>query len=430
METLPPALLKEVQLRKLKCIVEWVWENSPFYQNKFKRAGVSPDDVQTLDDVSKLPLTVKSEWIEGQESKHTTFGTNLAVPEAELIRYHQTSGTTGSPVQLAFSLRDWQSWLECWGYGLSACQLTAQDRVLVCFPFNLFVGWWGGLDAARLLGCRVYPGGGMRTTDRWKVIRDHGITALMGSPSYLLRLGLIGVSEPGPSPRDLNVRRLICGAEPGGSIPAMRKRLAEIWDAEVFDHLGASEVGPWGYECSSHPGGVHICEPFFLLEFLDPETLEPAQPGKLSRVVITSLEKHAQPVIRWDLKDLVRVSESPCPCGRSFRWLKGGILGRADDLIKIRGVLLSPRAVEGVVRTFDQILDYRVVISRNRGMDELTIQVETGQELLCEDLVASLKLKTHLRFNVDLLVHGSLPRDEVKTRRIMDLRKERWQDGR
>ncbi len=430
METLPPARLRDVQLRKLKRILEWAWLNSPFYREKFESAGVSPEDVHTLDDLRRLPLTGKSEWLETQGSEHQSLGTTLAVPESELIRYHRTSGTTGRPLGLVFSLRDWQSWLECWGYGLSACRLTAQDRVLVCFPFNLFVGWWGGLDAARLLGCRVYPGGGMRTSERWKVIRDHRITALMGAPSYLLRLALIGAAEAGPGPRDLHVRRLICGAEPGGSIPAMRKRLEEAWDAEVFDHLGASEVGPWGYECSAHPGGVHVCESFFLPEFLDPETLEPARPGQLSRIVMTSLEKYAQPVIRWDLKDLVRVSESLCPCGRSFRWVEGGVLGRADDLIKIRGVLVSPRAIEDVVRAFEQIIDYRVVISRSQGMDELTIQAETSQsegalEGLAEDLVDALKLRIQLRFHVDLVPGGTLPEDEIKTTRLVDLRGEK-----
>ena len=434
METLPPARLREVQLLKLKRMVKWAWRSSPFYREKFDRAGVRPEAMQTLDDLRRFPLTEKSEWLAAQGSEPLTFGKTAAVPEADVIRYHQTSGTTGDPIRLAFSVRDWNVWLECWGYGLSAAQLTARDRILVCFPFNLFVGWWGGQDAARLLGCRVYSGGGMSSLERLKVVRDHHITALMGAPSYLLRLALTAESELGMKPAEMDVRRLICGAEAGGSIPAMRKRLEEAWQAEVFDHLGASEVGPWGYECSVHPGGVHICEAFFLLEFLDPETLEPTLPGQLSRVVITSLEKYAQPVIRWDLKDLVRLSESPCPCGRTFRWVEGGILGRADDLIKIRGVLFSPQAVEDVVRAFEQIRDYRVVISQGKEMDELTIQVETrleGEELrgLMEDLVSALKLKTHLRFGADFLPEGTFPNQEIKTGRVMDLRQEGGSSG-
>ncbi len=434
METLPPAQLREVQLLKLRRMVQWAWQNSPFYREKFDSAGVKPGDIQSLDDLRKLPLTSKSEWLTAQGSELPTFGRTAALPEVDVIRYHQTSGTSGNPIRLAFSLRDWNVWLECWGYGLSAAQLTARDRILVCFPFNLFVGWWGGQDAARLLGCRVYSGGGMSSLERLTVVRDHHITALMGAPSYLLRLARSAETELGLKPAEMGVRRLICGAEAGGSIPATRKRLEEAWKAEVFDHLGASEVGPWGYECSDHPGGIHICEAFFLLEFVDPVTLQPVAPGELARVVITSLEKYAQPVIRWDLKDLVRLSESSCPCGRTFRRVEGGILGRADDLIKIRGVLLSPQAVENVVRTFEQIRDYRVIISQGREMDELTIQVETGlegEELkgLMEDLVTALKLKTHLRFAADFLPEGRLPNQEVKTQRVMDLRHERGSSG-
>ena len=429
LESLPLVKLREIQLRKVKRIINWAWLNSPFYREKLDRSGVVPKDIQTLDDLRSIPLTKKSEWLESQGSNTWGFGTNLAVPESDLIRYHQTSGTTGKPVRLAFSTRDWNSWLECWGYGLSACNLTAKDRVLVCFPFNLFVGWWGGQDAARLLGCRVYSGGGMSTGDRLKVIREHRITTLMGAPSYLLRMGLHTGSKGEFNARVLGVKKLICGAEPGGSIPSMRKRLEETWNAEVFDHLGASEVGPWGYECSFHPGGVHICESFFFLEFLDPETLKPARAGELSRVVITALEKFAQPVIRWDLKDLVRVSKSSCPCGRSFRWLEGGILGRTDDLIKIRGVLLSPRAIEDVVQTFDKILDYRVVISEIRGMDELTIHVGTrlldiARDFLFQELEMALKERTHLRFKAQLLEEETLSKNEIKIRRVKDLRKE------
>ena len=429
METLPLARLREVQLLKLKRIVEWAWQNSLFYREKFDRAGVSPRDLQSLGDLRRFPLTEKSEWLAAQGPDLPTFGKTIAVPAAEVTRYHQTSGTSGDPIRLAFSLRDWNVWLECWGYGLSAARLTARDRILVCFPFNLFVGWWGGQDAARLLGCQVYPGGGMNSLERLEVVRDHRITALMGAPSYLLRLALTAQEELGQKPGKMGVRKLICGGEPGGSIPAMRKRLEETWEAEVFDHLGASEVGPWGYECSEHPGGVHICEAFFFLEFLDPATLQPAPPGELARVVVTALEKQAQPAIRWDLRDLVRLLESPCLCGRTFRRVEGGILGRTDELIKIRGVLLPPRAVEDVVRTFEQVRDYRLVISRGREMDELILQVETGLEGaaaqgLMDDLLSALKGKTHLRFAGDLLAQGTLPDREVKVRRVVDLREE------
>ena len=143
METLPPEQLREVQLLKLRRMVQWAWQNSPFYREKFDRAGVKARDIQSLDDLRRFPLTEKSEWLAAQGSELPTFGKTAAVPEADVIRYHQTSGTSGNPIRLAFSLRDWNVWLECWGYGLSAAQLTARDRVLVCFPFNLFVGWWG-----------------------------------------------------------------------------------------------------------------------------------------------------------------------------------------------------------------------------------------------------------------------------------------------
>lgn len=427
METLPSSRIREVQLLKLKRIVDWAYHRSPFYREKMEEAGVHPSDIRTLKDVRKIPLTDKSEWLEAQGTITHQFGKMLATDESELVRYHQTSGTTGNPIRLGFSHRDWNWWMECWGYGLAACNLVAQDRVLVCFPFNLFVGWWGGQDAARLLRCRVYSSGGMSSVERLQIVKQHRISVLMGAPSYLLRLAQVGETEMGWNTRELDVRKIVCGAEPGGSIPATRARLERAWGAEVFDHLGASEVGPWGYECAAHPGGVHICEPFFLMEFVDPETFEPAQPGELSRIVITSLEKTSQPVIRWDLKDLVRLAGRPCPCGRTFPLVEGGILGRADDLFKVRGVLFSPRTVEDVVRAFEQISEFRIVVTRKGAMDELTLKAETAlngesARRIARDLQATLKLKTHLRVAVELCPPGTFPKEEIKTRRLIDLR--------
>lgn len=428
-ETMPQEQLYGLQLLKLKRILDWAYARSPFYREKFDRAAVRPEAIRTLDDLKKIPFTEKTEWLAAQSERPFEFSSVLAVDESEIVRYHQTSGTTGTAMRLAFSHRDWNWWLECWGYGLAACNLAPLDRVLVCFPFNLFVGWWGGQDAARLLRCRVYPSGSMSTRERLEIVRDHEITALMGSPSYLLQMAVVAEKELGWKTSDLTVRKLVCGAELGGSIPSTRRRLENAWGAEVFDHLGASEVGPWGYECEAHPGGVHIIEAFFLMEFLDPETGKPAEPGQLSRLVVTSLEKYAQPVIRFDVKDLVRPSATPCPCGRTFRWVEGGILGRADDLVKIRGVLFSPQAVEDVVRTFEQLTEYRAIISRSEGLDEVTLKAETStagdaNETLVQDLEAALKLKTFLRFQVELCPPGTFPKQEIKTKRLIDLRKE------
>lgn len=430
METLPQEKLRKVQFLKLQRILRWAYQNSPFYRSKFDRTGVRPEDIQRLEDLPKLPLTDKTEWLSTQGEKHFEFGDVLAADESDIVRYHQTSGTTGMPMRLGFSHRDWNWWLECWAYGLAACNLTPADRILVCFPFNLFVGWWGGQDTARLLRCCVYSGGGMTTRQRLQVILDHEITALMGAPSYLLHLASVAEHELGWEPRELQVRKLICGAEPGGSIPSTRKRLENAWGAEVFDHLGASEVGPWGYECSAHPGGPHICEAFFLMEFVDPETLQPADPGQLAKLIITSLEKYAQPVIRFDVKDLVRLSDRSCACGRTFGWVPGGILGRTDDLFKVRGLLFSPQAVEDVVRSFEELSEYRVILSKQGVLDELTLKVETtlpaeSSSSLSEELMEALKLKTNLRFQIELCSLRTLTTLETKTRRIIDLREEK-----
>lgn len=163
---MPQEKLQHLQLLKLKRILDWTYNHSPFYRDKFRRAGIGPKDVRGLDDLKKIPLTEKKEWLAAQGERQFEFSSVLAVDESEIVRYHQTSGTTGTAVRLAFSHRDWNWWLECWGYGLAACNLNPEDRVLVCFPFNLFVGWWGGQDAARLLRCRVYPSGSMSTRER------------------------------------------------------------------------------------------------------------------------------------------------------------------------------------------------------------------------------------------------------------------------
>jgi len=227
------------------------------------------------------------------------------------------------------------------------------------------------------------------------------------------------------------VRRITCAGEPGASVPATKQRIQEAWGAKVFDHVGATEIGAWSYECEEQPGGLHVNEAMFLVQIEDLETGKLIEePGKPGRMVITALDRLAQPCVRFDSKDIIMWSGEPCPCGRSFRLIRGGVLGRADDITKVKGVLLAPTAIEDVVRSIPELGDeYEVVVTREGDADRIALKVElqpwaqARQQEVLSRLVDQLRLKTNLGYEISFHPYGSLPRYEVKARRFKDLRK-------
>ncbi|MFQ5852824.1 MAG: phenylacetate--CoA ligase family protein [Candidatus Binatia bacterium] len=428
LETLPRDQLEQLQLLKFKRAARHAYTSSPFYRKKLDSAKIKPGDIKTLSDIQKIPMTDKDELREAQQTNPFPYGDLLAVSTDDVTAYHQTSGTTGQPVRQADSWRDWEWWSECWATILWAQGFRPRDRVFIPFSYGVFIAFWVGHYACEKIGCEVIPGGGLSTEDRILKMKEIRATALMGTPTYGLHMAEVAGKMGINLANELDVTKMLCSGEPGALIPSTKRRLEERWGAKVYDHAGATEGGAWGFECAQQPGALHINEAMFLVEVLDTETGEPVAPGGSGELVITPLDRKAQPYLRFNLKDIALLSEKPCKCGRSFRLLKGGILGRCDRLTKIRGILFSPTSVEEVVRGFSELGDeYQVILQKRGELDEVTVKVEIkpdGEKSadLEERLRQELRLHTGLRVNVELEAYGTLPRFEVKASRFKDQR--------
>lgn len=431
LETLPLERLKALQVKKFKRIFEWAYRKSRFHRALYDRAGIKPGDIRSMEDIRSVPRVDKAMMREIQYKAPFPYGEALCVPLEEVTEYHQTSGTTGQPVYQADSWVDWEWWNECWAYILWSQGYRPTDRVFIPFGYNVFVAFWAGHYGAEKIGCEVVPGGVLDTQARILKIQEVKATAMMGTPTYLLGMAETARAKMGIDPRSLPISKITCAGEPGASIPATKKRLESAWDAEVYDHAGATEIGAWSYECRHQPGGVHVNEAFFLVEIEDPVTGEAIEePGRSGKMIITALDRRAQPCIRFDSKDLVAWSERRCSCGRTYRVLEGGVIGRADDITKVKGVLLAPSAIEEVVRGMEGLGDeYEVVVERVGDREEITLKVELLSEArpALKELEARLKdqlrLKTNLGYRLEFCDPGSLPRYEVKAQRFKDLRK-------
>ncbi len=431
LETLEPERLRELQLAKFKRILEWAYDRSPFYRRLYQQAGLEPGDIKSLDDAAKTPKVDKAALQAAQEEEPFPYGSILSVPLSEVVEYRQTSGTTGRPVYQADTWADWEWWSECWSFILWSQGYRPDDRVFIPFGYNVFVAFWAGHYAAEKIGCEVVPGGVLDTAARVLKIQELKATAMMGTPTYILNMAAVARNRLGLDPAELTITKITCAGEPGASIPTTKRRLEEAWGAKVFDHAGATEIGAWGYECAHQPGGLHANEAMFLVQIEDLETGRPIEePGRPGRMVITAFDRLAQPCVRFDSKDVIEWADQPCPCGRTFRLVKGGVLGRADDITKVKGVLLSPSAIEEVVRGFTELGDeYEVTVERIGDSDKITLKIEFAPdfsgdvEAVLARLKDELRLKTNLGYLIEVHDFGSLPRYEVKARRFKDLRR-------
>jgi phenylacetate-CoA ligase len=431
LETLPIEKLEKLQLMKFKRIFSFAYENSIFYKQLYSEAGIEPGDIKTFDDVRKIPTVEKSMLREIQEKDPFPYGDMLAVPLEEVTEFRQTSGTTGTPVYQAETWQDWECYTECWAYILYAQGYRATDRVFIPFGYNIFIAFWGGHYAAQKIGCEVVPGGVLDTASRVLKMQELKCTAFMATPTYVFGMAETARTKLGIDPvKDLNVQRITVAGEPGGNIPTTKKRMEEAWGAKVYDHIGATESGAWSFECTEQPGGLHLIEPFFLIELQDPVTGEfITEPGKEGKLIITALEQRAKPCIRFDSKDVVRWADYQCDCGRTFRILDGGVIGRADDITKVKGVLLAPTAIEDVVRSIPELGDeYEVVVSKRGDLDDILLKVELipgkegEEEAVLSRLKDQLRLRTNLGYHIQTHPYNSLPRWELKARRFKDLR--------
>jgi phenylacetate-CoA ligase len=418
----PPnrAFIASRQLDQLRRLLAAVVPANRFYSQKL--AGLDTR-LSSLGDFFRLPFTTKQELSDDQRA-FPPYGSNLGRPQADYTRYHQTSGTTSIPLRWLDTPESWQSMVESWKIIYNAAGVGRGDRVYFAFTFGPFIGFWLAFDAARELGCLCLPGGGLGSGGRLKAILDNAATVLCCTPGYAVRLAEVAAEEK-IDLRSSRVRAIIVAGEPGGSIPATRRRLEQLWPgARVFDHHGMTETGPISHQCPAQPGVLHVHESAFLPEVIDPRG-NPVAPGQIGELVVTTLGRLDSPLLRYRTGDLVRVAslpDWPCACGRHDLALAGGILGRADDMVIVRGVNIYPSAVEDILRRFPEIAEYQARVDQGRTLSELSLQIElkangADADAVVKRVQAGLHTAFNLRVPILLAPPGTLPRFEMKSKR-------------
>lgn len=414
------------QLARLNALLQGPLQQSPFYASRLTAAQ---RPLRELSELSSVPFTRKSEFQQPGRFPDLAVAAaaNHTFPLEQYKRFHQTSGTAGRPLVVMDTAEDWGGWVDAWQYVLDAAEVTPADRVFLAFSFGPFIGFWSAFDAATARGCLAIPGGGLTSDARVRLILDTRATVLCCTPSYALHLAEVAAAKS----IDLtasSVRVLIVAGEPGGSLPATRAKIEAAWGAWVLDHAGASEVGAWGYG-DHHGAGLWINERDFIPEFIAPGGEQPAAPGELAELVLTNLHRPGLPVLRYRTGDLVRASDPLVQAreGNNFAWLPGGILGRVDDMLIVRGVNVYPTAIEQLIREFPHVVEFRITATRAAEMDELEIEIETQADAPVDPHVAiadHVRLRLGLRVEVRHVPAGSLPRFDFKGRRFVDRRNE------
>jgi phenylacetate-CoA ligase len=323
-----------------------------------------------------------------------------------------------------FASESWEWWGKCWGHVLRGAGVTAQDRVFLPFSFGPFIGFWAAVEGARQLGALMIPGGSWDSVQRLHMMRDLGATVICCTPTYALRLAEIA-REQRFNLRSIPVRALVHAGEPGANVARTKARIEAAWGAKCFDHAGASEVGAHSFECELQPGGVHLIESEFIAEVIDSNTGEEVASGEAGELVITNLGRPGFPVIRYRTGDLVRLNLAPCACGRTFARFDGGLLGRSDDMVTIRGVNVYPTAIENVIRQFTAVDEFQITVKRRQEMHDLEVQIEviTGHDAegIRNHVEQALYRALSLRPTVLLAEPGELARFEMKARRFRRL---------
>jgi phenylacetate-CoA ligase len=391
---------------------------NPFYRRRLASAGLRPDEIRAPEDVARLPFLTKGDLVQDQLGA-PPYGTFLTYPIHRYVRLHQTSGTTGRPLRWLDTEEDWRWWGRCWAAVYAGAGVTGTDRIFFAFSFGPFIGFWSALEGARVVGALAIPGGGMDSTTRLRGILDQGATVLCCTPTYALHLAEVAERE-GIRIREGSVRVTIHAGEPGASIPSVQRRLEEAWGARCCDHYGMTELGPAGTPCPVRRDGLHVNEADFIPEVIHPDTGQTLPAGERGELVMTNLGRWGSPAIRYRTGDLVEPESGPCPCGSPFLFLRGGVVGRADDMVTVRGVNVYPSAIEAIVRELPEVAEFQVEVSKRQMLEELGIRIEVAGDgaAVAAKLVDLVRHRMGLRPLVEVAPEGSLPRYELKARRF------------
>ena len=417
--------LQALQFTRLLQVLRVAGESSDFYRRKWQAAGMDVNQIHSWETFQQLPLTEKRELVEDQ-AEHPPYGTNLTYPLERYVRVHQTSGTTGKPLYWLDTAESWEWWLHCWSFVYRAAGIGPGDRILVAFSFGPFIGFWAAFEAASRMGARVIAGGGQDSLQRLQQIRAQRANVLVSTPSYALRLAEVA-REHGWDPSTLGIEKTVHAGEPGASIPATKRRIEQAWGACTFDHYGMTEMGAVSYPCPAEPFSMHVNESEFIAEVLDPLIHRPAAEGEEGELVLTNLGRLGSPLIRYRTGDRVRLVREPCPCGRTFARLVGGVLGRVDDMIVVRGVNVFPSALENVVRGFPEIDEFLIEVSQEREMAAIRLLLEINEhqhgparrQAIVGEVIQQVRQIIGIRIDAEAVPSGTLPRHELKARRVV-----------
>jgi phenylacetate-CoA ligase len=392
-------------------------------RNQFQRRRIEALDLGGPPTLSDLPPLTKAELVHDQEN-HPPFGTNLTYPLERYTQLHQTSGTTGRPLRVLDTADDWAWWSERFAHTLTVAGVGARDRVALAYSFGPHVQFWAAKAGLEGVGAMAIALGGMGSTQRLMTIAEVSPTALWCTPTYALRLIEVALEQRLESALD-SVQRVLCTGEPGGSLPAVRARIEDGIGARVFDHAGLTEAGPFGYPCADGHG-LHVDEHEFVCEIVD-EELRPTPLGERGELLVTPLRRTGFPVLRYRTGDVVVNTEDRCPAGHPDRWLPGGIVGRADDMVVIRGMNVYPSVIEEAVRHAPGSGEFRITFySEPTGMDEIKLEVELEDGKAARELHDTMRKQLGLRVRVVPVAPGVLPRHDGKARRVVDERSTRW----
>ena len=421
---LPEPLLEEVQLRRLKAVVSRAYDNVPLFRDRLGARGLTPASIERLEDIAKLPFTVKADL-------RDTYPFGLfASPMGDVVRLHASSGTTGKPIVVAYTREDVEVWSEVMARTFAACGLHRADVLQNAFGYGLFTGGLGAHYGAETLGATVIPISGGNTDRQIMVMRDFGVTALCATPSYFLHV-IERAGELGVDMKALPLRVGVFGAEPWSD--AMRVRIQADAGIKAFDIYGLSEIiGPGvASECSAQDG-LHVFEDHFYPEIIDPETGEPLPDGSEGELVLTTLSKKAMPMIRYRTRDITSILPERCSCGRTLRRIRR-IGRRSDDMFIIRGVNVYPSQVEAALLAVEGTLPhYQIILTREQGLDQITVEVEVTSEVFSDKIRALEDVRARLahaiehilgiRVGLRLVEPRSIERSQGKAKRVIDRR--------
>ena len=423
-ETMSRKQIEEIQLERLKYTVNYCYTQVPFYKKKMDAAGVSPDQIKTLDDIRRIPPTTKADLRDNYP-----FGL-FAVPMKDIVRIHASSGTTGKPTVVGYTKHDLDMWSDCMARLCAAAGATAEDIVQISFGYGMFTGALGLHYGLEKLGCAVVPNSSGNTEKALMYMRDFKTTALVATPSYALYMAETAKSLDYPM-SDYHLRLGLFGSE--GCTPEMRTQIENGWGLFATDNYGMSELmGPGvSGECTERCG-LHINEDYFLAEIVDPNTLEVLGEGETGEVLITTLTKEGIPLLRYRTRDISRIVYEPCKCGRTFARMDK-IKGRSDDMLKIRGVNVFPSQIESVLVGMDKVSPhYQLIVRREGFTDTLEIQVELSDTSLLESFGKIQELQNKIKHNihtvlgiqckVSIVEPNTIERFVGKAKRVVDLR--------